>query len=440
MKHEQLIVFPDTNCLLHYPCIKDIDWRSLCDANVVRLILGRQVIAELDAKKSHPTLRERADRSIKEIRRLLKEGGHVRDNVTIESFKKDIPFSLYPPDLNADSQDDQIICHVMKCAEENSPIEVVMVSEDLGMEIRCETFNIRVIEPPRADRLANPTTDFERERNKAVKELNELKNRMPDIRIKISSEKARFEDQSELSLSKVESTPIDIEAEISQKIKKLSVARPFGETGKHVSLMDQISRSFITSVAEYDRYEKDLVLYLGKYRRHLESKVRFEQSLLRTFQFWIKIENIGNSPAAEVRVALRFDPVLQALSSEDENVGSFPVPDEEPKEPAPPRAISALVDLSSLELRTLDYSKMLSGAQLAGAPNVRLKGDAESGFLLHFSSAKLSHHGAFIRGSFIGMFKEGLAVKPFQVRAIITADDLPAAVERKLNILIGKRA
>ena len=236
MKHDEIIVFPDTNILLHYPCIKDIDWRSLCDANVVRLILSRQVVAELDEKKSHPTLRERAERSIKEIRKLLKDGGQVRDKVTIESFKKDIPFSQYPADLNADSQDDRIICHVLKCAEENAPLHVVIISEDLGMEIRCEPFNIRVIEPPRVDRLPNPTTDLERERNKAIKELNELKNKTPNISIKISSEKEKFEEQFELTLCKLKSTPIDIEAEISHKIKELTVTRPFGETGRHISL------------------------------------------------------------------------------------------------------------------------------------------------------------------------------------------------------------
>ncbi len=439
MDHAELIVFLDTNSLLHYPCIKDIDWRSLCKADVVRLMLSRQVLKELDEKKSHPTLRDRAIRTIKEIDELIENGGKIRDKVSIEPYMKEIPASDYPQDLDPKAQDDKIICQAMTCAEENAPVKVVIVSEDINMKIRSKMFKLGVIVPAQKSRMENPTTEIERERNKAVKELNELKNKKSDIRIKISSTKERFENQFELTLCKLKSAPIDIEAEIAVKSKKLSIARPLGDTGKHVGFRDRVNRIYLTADADYDRYDKDLKLYLEKYRRYLDSQVRCQKSLLRAFEFWIKIENIGNSPAAKVQIILRFDPALQALSIEDQTVGNFPVPVKEPKEPTPPHALSVLGSLASFAMPTLDYSHVLSGVQLAGEPNICLKGDSVSGFILHFSSDRLSHHEVFIHGPIIGMFKEDVAVRPFQVLATITADELPAAVERKLNILIGDR-
>jgi len=438
MKHQEIIAFPDTNCLLHYPCIKDIDWRSLCDSEFVRIILSRQVIAELDEKKSHPTLRERAERSIKEIKRLLKEGGHVRDKVIIESFKKDIPFFEYPPDLNTDSQDDRIICQVIRCAEENAPIQVIVVSEDLGMELRCETFNIMVVEPPRAERLPNPTTDLERERNKAVKELHQLKNRMPDICVKISPTNEDFENQIKIRLPDRESETINIESEIAHKTAELAVHRPCNQGGNPRSHIDQIGRIFLPSDEEYARHEKDLGIYLKKYRKHLESKARFDQCLLRAFEFWIKIENAGNTPAFEVEISLRFASVLQALFSENNQVGSLPTIEEEPKKPIPPRNIAGFADISALNLVAPNYFNFTPELSRAGLPNVSLAGDDNSGFLLNFTNAKLSHHNPVICGPFMAIMKEGLDFKPFQVTATITADNLAAAVEKKLNILIGK--
>ena len=49
-------LFLDTNSLPHFPSIKDVDWRAICECASVRLVVCMQVIHELDAKKDDPRL------------------------------------------------------------------------------------------------------------------------------------------------------------------------------------------------------------------------------------------------------------------------------------------------------------------------------------------------------------------------------------------------
>jgi hypothetical protein len=51
-----MYLFLDTKSLLHYPPIKDLDWKAVCGCATVRLVLCLQVIHELDEKQDDPRL------------------------------------------------------------------------------------------------------------------------------------------------------------------------------------------------------------------------------------------------------------------------------------------------------------------------------------------------------------------------------------------------
>lgn len=453
MKHKELVVFPDTNCLLHYPCIQEIDWRLLCDAEVVRLILSRQVIAELDQKKSHPTLRDRADRIIKEIRGLRKKGGQVRDHVTIEVYSKDISVSDYPPDLNHDSQDDRIVCHVLAFAKECDPVPVAVVTEDLGMELRCETFNVVVIEPGRESRLPNPTTELDKKYTKAVQELQSLQNMLPRIEIAIGSDEDQFEAPCRVALLDPGPEPDNIESMIAGKRRELTITRPIPpkpplEKSESAIEMKSLIRtadlyalgqSFSKiSDEEYSRYERDLESYLVKYRCYLDYELRWHQDRSRAFRFWLKFVNNGNAPATDLHISLQFNPVLQALVYNRERVGHLSKAVKEPETPTRPRRLN---DLSAFGasfggMRLPDLSPRHATPDFGYYPDVELSGKSASGFILQFSSSKLSHHKPIVVGPIVGIFKKLQMVKPFQIEATITADNIPTANQKKLNILI----
>lgn len=454
MKYKELVVFPDTNCLLHYPCIQEIDWRLLCDAEVVRLILSRQVIAELDEKKSHPTLRDRAERTIKEIRRLLKKDGQVRDQVTIDVYSKNVSVSEYLHGLNNDSQDYQIVCHVLAFAKECDPVPVAIVTEDLGMELRCKTFNVLVIEPARENRLPNPTTELDKKYTKAIQELQSLQNMLPRIEIAIGSDEDQFEAPCRIALLDPGPKPDDAESMIAAKRRELAINRPIPpkhplEKPESVNEMKSLIRTAdfyalgqsLSKISdeEYSRYERDLESYFVKYRCYLDYELRWHQERSRAFRFWLKFVNNGNTPATDLQISLQFTPVLQALVYNGERVGSISKPVKEPETPTRPRCLNDLsaFGASFSHLRLPDFSPRRAKPDFDYYPDVELIGKSASGFILQFSSSKLSHHKPIVVGPIIGIFRNFQMVKPFQIEATITADNIPTANQKKLNIIIA---
>ena len=121
MANPNLILFPDTNSLLHYPPIKEVGWRAICIADEVKLVLCMQVINELDEKKDDSRLGDRARRAIKEIKTLIANGGLVREGVTIEVFNQTLRADEFTASLSPDSKDDNTVHLVKKYLEKTRP-------------------------------------------------------------------------------------------------------------------------------------------------------------------------------------------------------------------------------------------------------------------------------------------------------------------------------
>jgi predicted ribonuclease YlaK len=114
MPVEKLVVFPDTNILLHYPPLKHIDWLSICDSESVKLVLCMQVIHELDGKKDDARLSERAQHKIKEISEYRLNNSLVRENVDLEIFNNELKEGDFGEEFSSDSKDDRIALSVKK--------------------------------------------------------------------------------------------------------------------------------------------------------------------------------------------------------------------------------------------------------------------------------------------------------------------------------------
>lgn len=183
---EVMCLFLDTNSLLHYPLIGDVDWKAVCGCASMRLVLCMQVIHELDEKKDDPKLGDRASRTIKEIKAIRSAGGFVREGVTLEVFNYEIRATDFPASLSLDSKDDRIVHSVKKYLECHAGAQVAVYSEDMGMSLRCEAHGVPVVEPDSKRRLENPQAEHEKKYRLAItelNELNELKNRVPVLEV-----------------------------------------------------------------------------------------------------------------------------------------------------------------------------------------------------------------------------------------------------------------
>ena len=191
MAKAEISLFLDTNSLLHYPPIKSVDWKTVCDCEAVRLVLCLQVIRELDEKKDDSRLGDRASKAIKEIKAIRSSGGVVGDGVSLDVFNHEVKAADFPATLSYDSKDDRIVHSVKQYAEANPNATVAVYTEDMGMNLRCEAHGLTVIEPDTRSRLENPQSEHDKKYKLAITELNDLKNRVPVLELVICAAEAR---------------------------------------------------------------------------------------------------------------------------------------------------------------------------------------------------------------------------------------------------------
>lgn len=141
-----LLTVLDTNILLHYLPLKEIKWSSIVDSQQVCLILPLRVIEEMDEKKytARDDLADRARRVLSQLRSLLTESKgeptELCDNVTIEVSVYDEPRRRT---LDAD-QEILDYCRELVSSEGN----VVLVTGDIGMQLRACASGIKVVDMP----------------------------------------------------------------------------------------------------------------------------------------------------------------------------------------------------------------------------------------------------------------------------------------------------
>src|SRR5688572_6740645 len=104
--NSSVTAFIDTNALLHYPPIKEIDWCEVCSADAVTIVLCLPVIKELDRYKADGRLGERAAKRIREI--LHHQGRTIRPGVSIHIYNVPLRSSEFPDTLSPDEPDDRI--------------------------------------------------------------------------------------------------------------------------------------------------------------------------------------------------------------------------------------------------------------------------------------------------------------------------------------------
>ena len=445
MTRDHLTVFLDTNSLLHYPPIKQVEWRSVCDSNNVTLVICIQVIHELDEKKGDSRLSERAERAIREIRTISTCGGGVRDGVTIEVFTHEPRDADFSGTLSPDSKDDRIVHLVKEYVEQTGDDAIAVYTEDYGMLLRCEAHGIMIVEPDRDTRQETPKSDLERKYKTAVTELEQLRNRLPEISVTILSDPdqgargpVRIALQRSIAL-------LDPDKEMQHQRATLQIhatPAPDALAGPFKGLRSDPFKSLGIPQSEYDRYERELERYLDEYRVYISETNTFQEQCARLLCFHVYIGNSGRSPAEAVEAVLSFPPCLQALGCGNKVIGEMA---REPREPAPPQepkpAIAA--SIGAVNLSPFPHADFLNRVpRLADITRSRfdsffeITGDVDDGFSVHLHIPKLRHGKGALFADFFGVLRTWEEAKPFQVRWTLAADNLPERKEGTLAFLV----
>ncbi len=449
-------IYLDTNILLHYPALCEIEWSSWCQTEKVCVTICMQVIHELDEKKNDSQLGIRAAKRIKEIKQLRLGQSTLKDRAEfcIDSYES--RENEFPESLNPTSKDDRIIQSVLHFCENNPAETVVLVTEDIGMQIKCDTHKISYIDPPIKQRLPNPRTETEKKYRQAITELNELKNRQPKVIFSLLNLEDSDSSNKPLEFSLNEPF-FDIEREM--EFEKL-LRRPdlndvqirYSNSGK----VSQTQKERFSQIPEREQQEyiANVDQYLVHFRNWLIDNHEFEKSWrVRQIKFWVQIKNIGNAPDEDVDLYLDLPPYFSFICSEKKEKGKKPKKPERPNPPKPPVA-SGIYNVErivrNLEALQTTYPWLAELRNMPYVPRIGshffnpraawddIDGNAEKGYFIRIFQPRLNQHKSQLWGPYTLVFKSWEETKTFNIETRLYSVGAPGKIECKVPIIIHR--
>lgn len=440
----QMDIFPDTNIFLHYPPLAHIDWTKLTGADAVQIILCREVIRELDAKKSDSQLSGRASRAIKEIREAETTQQEIRPGVTVSVFAQSIRHSDFTENLSPDEGDDRIIHLVQQFQRQHPDHKVALVTEDYGMELQCKTAGVAVIRMDVAQRLENPHDDVTKKLKQATQELTQLKIRQPKLSI-IPANRA----------SEANNWPPEFILDDSWKPdnshrRMTEIERQYPRDPRHIALQPGDPQSFqrysfrqvmMASLTEerLREYVKERDEFIAASRKHLEL-ISLQQSMRdRGVLLDLTLLNEGTCLATDLDVTITWPPsvfyVAKASSKEAKMIEVEPEP---PTPPDLPTSFSlAQVAMGNNALRNLPQLPAFHFPQRDDfQPSISYGNEVGEPCTTHIRLGKLKHGHPICLGEFYVCFVSWEVCKSFSAKYSISAAELISPVDGQIPVLI----
>jgi hypothetical protein len=446
MPTNEMVLFLDTNSLLHYPPINDVDWKAVAGTGTVRLVLCLQVVDELDSKKSDPRLSKRAARVIKEIESLLEQAGAVADGVLLEVFPYGIRAADFPDTLSPENPDDRIVHTVKKYLAGHPTAQAAVYSEDMGMGLRCKHHSIAVIKPDTSSRLTNPASEEEKKYQSAITELNNLKNRVPKLELVIAKPGAVRPDK-ELLLFDLPPLPVapDLDAELReyaqakglQPMKKIHQASSIYLRGLAASEAFQQAGRFNDAIEEFNTA---IQKHLHEYKEWLEARETLGVLDAHTLRFSIWLTNNGTTPADDLDLEIELPNLLShVFEANGEEAELFKLPDA-PNPPSPPGCPLPIDDFGRDIMSPHFGEPELVASQL---PNLSRDGlgiaqhEDEGPFRLTYSCQRLKHHDHVHVGHVVAIIRSD-SVRPFQAGYRVTVANPVQPVTGELHFVVRR--
>jgi hypothetical protein len=435
-------LFVDTNVLLHYRRLEEIDWLTLSKSSEVVIVLCPVVIRELDNHKvSHPQkkFRKRAQEVITSLNSRLNgaESDMIRDGVRLEFLAEepDLDFGIHK--LRTELPDDWLIASALGWRQKHPSDETKLVSADLGVFIKAKAKQIPALTPLEADKIADELDADEKRIKKLQDELSEIKKALPDLTL-------CFADGQNVAHVKILSPKAYDTDSIAVEMERIRAKYPLHtlvEDPKHptkgVSFMQTISRSSLWPREDILKYNSSLESFYGEYEKYLQAVHEHQNVERRMIHLEVFLKNVGGSPAEDVDIHFHFPDGFQLL---DAKADEIPKP---PEQPDPPHKLGTFgFDKKTADAMSKIGSYALPRANLFGPPpNVSSPSiqrtnsyDVQS----HVNSAK---HGYQMNiANFLAVFDSYASASSFQIEYEILAGNIPKRTTGRLSVVVEKQS
>ncbi len=451
-------LFVDTNVLLHFKRLEEIDWLKLSGTRLVTILLCPTVIRELDRQKSlHPQhkIRKRSQEITSSLHRRLigKSPTKIRDGVDIHFIAEDPSTDFTNNNLRPEINDDWIIASAIEWKQIHSGDETKIVTADLGLTIKSRSHGIEVIAPLELDRHPEVVDGDEKKILQLQRQLAKLQNSIPVLNV-------AFSDKETISrhelLPQAQPDPKAIDREIA-RIKAKHPALPLPtkpespKTGIIPSTLDSkslkysaISDLFTSKIGGLNfltqekivEYNSKLERFYKEYEHYINALHCIRNTELRSIEFSLIVENQGSCPADEVDIHLHFPDGFQLFEKDSDDIPNALEPPSPPK-PLNPFGIDSFPDLSYFNHHSLirpNYSSRVGPPPNVSSPTIR----RTNSYDVDLDIKRAKHGYIYTIGHFIAVFDSYEEAKSFTIEYSITASNLPNPSTGRLSVVISK--
>lgn len=144
-----LVVFADTNVLLHYEWPDDLPWDDMVGTRPVRVLIAETVVDELDQKKNLKIPAGQRARKIASRLGNLLQGEAARANMRVEidlvPISPELPF---PASLKADRADHRLLHEVLRFQAAHPGTDFLLLTADLTLMATARRVGVPFMQPP----------------------------------------------------------------------------------------------------------------------------------------------------------------------------------------------------------------------------------------------------------------------------------------------------
>jgi hypothetical protein len=327
-------IFLDTNIYLHYKPVEQLSLERFgtdCTLVVPRVILG-----ELNKHKdthSSQNIRNRA----RSVCKIINQWSVAKSVSGVFGFEFGIKTSS-PQDhgLDSSSCDDRFLSDILE--HPAALADKLLITNDSNLCLTAKHLGITVEELDDQFKLPIEPDPLEQENARLRRELDQLKNARPQLKIGLISDKSNLEvDANPVFLLEPDKTELTNE-EIDRQVEE--IRRSLG--GKYITPQQDHNSPMAlleimrVSTEDISKYHRRLDEYPAVYRKYL-LKLR-EFKCKPKCKFTIGIYNSGTAPAQNVDIYLHFPDGFELFEEED-----VPHEPREPELPQKPEPMSELI-------------------------------------------------------------------------------------------------
>lgn len=339
--------------------------------------------------------------------------------------------------LDLTSSDDRILAHVLNYERENRGVQLRVVTEDLGMRLRCKAHEVPVVAIDPERRLPNPTDELLRKKRRLEEDLRRLQIRCPQLLVEAEvGEDARARGRIVECNLRRNGDRVDIDQSLEDE---RAAAPPLGQTAGELYNLRHLGVPYVTK-AQRDAYEAKRAEYFEKYRQHLEDLNKWREQRSPVLDFSLVLSNTGTSPAEDVDVWILFPDRFTLLADKHHALASVCDPPKPPKRPIKPEPVDPLRSMlgSLTTFREPSFPMFRHATLMRPAESTSaVREGSNGGFEIHAWARCLKHHSELPIGDFVAEFTDRDVATSFSAKFLITAANHPEKIHGEVTFRVS---